>query len=68
MGRRKNNPELVKKLIEGRWTMSDSEFERLYHSLSFSDMCKVARAIDNMVDEFVNDSEDEYYTDEDDSD
>ncbi len=41
MGRRKNNPELVEELIEGRWTMDQDEFEEKYFSLSSSDMGKV---------------------------
>lgn len=60
MGRRKNNPDLVNKLIEGRWTMSDSEFDSKYYSLSSSDMAKVARAIDKMEDELWDDPEDDY--------
>lgn len=51
MGRRKNNPDLVDELIEGRWTMDQDEFEEKYYSLSSSDMSKVAEAIDGMQDE-----------------
>ncbi len=59
MGRRKNNPDLVNELIEGRWTMDQDEFEKKYYSLSSSDMSKVAEAIDGMQDEYMNDSDDE---------
>lgn len=54
MGRRKNNPELVEELIEGRRTMDQDEFEEKYFSLSSSDMGKVSEAINGM-DEFMND-------------
>lgn len=56
MGRRKNNPDLVQELIDGRWTMSQTEFEEKYFSLSSSDMSKVAEAIDKMEDEFMSDT------------
>ena len=55
MGRRKNNPDLVNELIDGRWTMDQDEFEDKYNSLSSSDMSKVAEAIDGMEDEFMSD-------------
>lgn len=55
MGRRRNNPELVDELIEGRWTMDQDEFEEKYYSLSSSDMSKVASAIDGMEAEFMSD-------------
>lgn len=42
----KNNPQLVKELIDGIWTMDQAEFERKYNSLSDSDMTKVSRAMD----------------------
>lgn len=58
MGRRKNNPELVEELIEGRWTMDQDEFEEKYASLSSSDMSKVASAIGDMEDEFMNADDD----------
>lgn len=62
MGRRKNNPELVDELIEGRWTMDQDEFEQKYFSLSSSDRSKVADAIDGMESEFMqDDDEDEEY-------
>ena len=41
-----NNPALVKELIDGIWTMDQSEFERKYETLSPSDMNKVSRAMD----------------------
>lgn len=55
MGRRKNNPELVEELIEGRWTMDQDEFEEKYFSLSSSDMGKVSEAINGMEAEFMGD-------------
>ena len=65
MGRRKNNPELVEELIEGRWTMDQEEFEEKYESLSSSDMSKVADAIygmeDEAMDEYDEDDEDDEY-------
>ena len=64
MGRRKNNPDLVDELIEGRWTMDQDEFEEKYYSLSSSDMSKVAEAIDGMQDE----DPDGLYDDNDDED
>lgn len=48
MGRTKNNPELVRELIDGLWTMPQDEFEERYNSLSNSDMSKVAAAINRM--------------------
>ena len=59
MGRRKNNPDLVDELIDGRWTMDQDEFEEKYYSLSRSDMSKVADAINGMEDEFMNGDYDE---------
>ena len=53
MGRRKNNPDMVEELIDGRWTMDQDEFEEKYYSLSSSDMCKVAEAIDGMESELL---------------
>ena len=55
MGRRRNNPELVEELIDGRWTMDQDEFEEKYYSLSSSDMSKVSAAINSMEDEFMSD-------------
>lgn len=56
MGRRRNNPNLVDELIEGRWTMDQDEFEEKNYSLSSSDMSKVASAISRMEDEFMSDN------------
>lgn len=55
MGRRKNNPDLVEELIEGRWSMEQDEFEEKYSSLSSSDMGKVSEAIYGMEDELMDD-------------
>ena len=67
MGRRKNNPDLVEELIDGRWTMDQDEFEEKYNSLSSSDMSKVSEVIYGMEDEFMNaDFEEEEDDDEDD--
>lgn len=63
MGRRKNNPDLVHKLIDEIWTMGQDEFEEKYYSLSRSDMSKVAEAIDGMESELMSK---EYYDDEED--
>lgn len=59
MGRRKNNPDLVEELIDGRWTMDDDEFEEKYNSLSYSDMSKVSKVIEGMKDEMMNEIFDE---------
>lgn len=59
MGRKKNNPELVQELIDGRWTMDQDEFEEKYYSLSSSDMEKVSEAIGGMEDEFMHSDVDE---------
>lgn len=59
MGRRKNNPDLVEELIEGRWTMDQDEFEEKYFSLSSSDMGKVNEAINGMEDELMDDDKPE---------
>ncbi len=59
MGRRKNNPELVQELIDGRWTMDQEEFEEKYFSLSSSDMSKVGEAIDGMDAEFFEEDDDD---------
>ncbi len=48
MGRRKDNPDLVDELIDGLWTMNQSEFERKYNSLSSNDMNIVSAAINRM--------------------
>lgn len=60
MGRRKNNPELVEELIDGRWDMDQDEFEKKYYSLSSSDMSKVSEAIYGMEDEWNNDDDDDW--------
>lgn len=65
MGRRKNNPDLVNELIEGRWTMDQDEFEEKYYTLSSSDMSKVASAINGMEDEFMNGLDDDDEEDDD---
>lgn len=65
MGRRRNNPELVQELIDGRWTMDQDEFEEKYYSLSSSDMSKVAEAIDGMEDEWEPFLGEDDYDDED---
>lgn len=60
MGRRKNNPDLVQELIDGRWTMDQEEFDGKYASLSSSDMSKVSDAIYGMENEWMDeDDEDE---------
>ena len=51
----KNNPQLVKELIDGIWTMDQAEFERKYNTLSDSDMTKVSRA---MNEEFARNEKD----------
>lgn len=45
-----NNPELVKELIDGIWTMDQAEFERKFNTLSDSDMSKVNRAMNKEFD------------------
>lgn len=55
MGRRKNNPDLVEELIEGRWSMEQDEFEEKYFSLSRNDMYEVSQAIYDMEDELLGD-------------
>ena len=59
MGRRKNNPELVQELIDGRWTMEEAEFTKKYNSLSSSDKWHVSDAIDGMEDERMNNFDEE---------
>ena len=66
MGRRKNNPALVQELIDGRWTMDQTEFEEKYNSLSSSDMAEVSGAIYNMENEDFPDFDDDDDYDEDD--
>lgn len=60
MGRRKNNPDLVQELIDGRWSMDQDEFEEKYSSLSSSDMSEVSQAIYGMEEEFLQDDEDDW--------
>ncbi len=43
----KNNPELVKELIDGIWTMDQAEFERKYNSLNMHDISIVSNAMNN---------------------
>lgn len=56
MPRKKNNPGLVKKLIDNLWNenYSQEEFEEKYNSLNSNDMWKVAKEIDKMEDIFLN--------------
>ena len=63
MGRRKNNPELVKELIDGLWTMDAEAFEEKYNSLSSRDMDTVSDAISGMEAEWTSrlfDDDEEY--------
>ena len=57
MGRRRNNPELVQELIDGRWTMPQDEFEKKYDSLSSGDKDRVAAVIDGMGSEWMIDDD-----------
>jgi hypothetical protein len=59
MGRRRNDPELVQELIDGRWTMTSDEFDSKFYSLSSSDRDIVSAAIDNMEAEFFDDDDDD---------
>ena len=61
MGRRKNNPDLVDKLIEGKWTMDQDVFEEKYYSLSSNDKAKVSADIYKMEDEAMSEYDDEDY-------
>ena len=56
MPRKKNNPGLVKELIDNLWNenYSQEEFEEKYNSLNSNDMWKVAKEIDKMEDIFLN--------------
>ena len=58
MGRRKNNPDLVDELIDGRWTMDQDEFEEKYNSLSSDDKSKVSSVIYGMESEWISDDDD----------
>ena len=64
MGRKKNNPDLVQELIDGRWTMDQDEFEEKFASLSFSDMTKVGEAIGGMERELLSQFDDDDDDDE----
>lgn len=59
MGRRKNNPDLVQELIDGRWTMEQDEFEKKYESLSIDDKEQVSQAVNGMETEFLRDDEED---------
>ena len=60
MGRRKNNPDLVDELIEGKWTMDQEEFEEKYFSLSSDDKAKVSAEIYRMEDEAMSEYDEDY--------
>ena len=57
MPRKKNNPSLVKELIDNLWNenYSQEKFEENYNSLNSDDMWKVAKEIDKMEEKFLND-------------
>ena len=57
MPRKKNNPSLVKELIDNLWNenYSQEKFEENYNSLNSDDMWKVAKEIDKMQEKFLND-------------
>ena len=57
MPRKKNNPSLVKELIDNLWNenYSQGKFEENYNSLNSDDMWKVAKEIDKMEEKFLND-------------
>lgn len=57
MGRRRNNPDRVQELVDGRWTMDQDEFEKKYSSLSSNDRSIVAAAIDGMESEWIDDDD-----------
>lgn len=56
MPRKKNNPSLVKELIDNLWNenYSQEKFEENYNSLNSDDMWKVAKEIDKMEEKFLN--------------
>ncbi len=60
MPRKKNNPGLVKELIDNLWNenYSQEEFEEKYNSLNSNDMWKVAKEIDKMEEQFLNGDDD----------
>lgn len=57
MPRKKNNPSLVKELIDNLWNenYSQEKFEENYNSLNSDDMWKVAKEIDKMEEKLLND-------------
>ena len=57
MPRKKNNPSLVKELIDNLWNenYSQGKFEENYNSLNSDDMWKVAKEIDKMEEKLLND-------------
>ena len=57
MPKKKNNPSLVKELIDNLWNenYSQEKFEENYNSLNSDDMWKVAKEIDKMEEKFLND-------------
>ena len=56
MPRKKNNPSLVKELIDNLWNenYSQEKFEENYNSLNSDDMWKVAKEIDKMEEKLLN--------------
>ena len=56
MPRKKNNPILVKELIDNLWNpdYSQEKFEKNYYSLNSDDMYKVSQEIDKMEEQFLN--------------
>lgn len=60
MPRKKNNPSLVKELIDNLWNenYSQEKFEENYNSLNSDDMWKVAKEIDKMEEKFLNGDDD----------
>lgn len=60
MPRKKNNPSLVKELIDNLWNenYSQEKFEENYNSLNSDDMWKVAKEIDKMEEQFLNGDDD----------
>ena len=60
MPRKKNNPSLVKELIDNLWNenYSQEKFEENYNSLNSDDMWKVAKEIDKMEEKLLNDDSD----------
>ena len=60
MPRKKNNPSLVKELIDNLWNenYSQEKFEENYNSLNSDDMWKVAKEIDKMEEKLLNGGDD----------